>query len=85
MSAFEKRIDSLRRRIRDDRQIKMERNAMHKAWKILQDKIVRAEANLAKWSAAHAAEPTAETRRHYLAAKLHLAALKNRAARFWTA
>lgn len=85
MSAFEKRIDSLRRRIRDDRQIKMERNAMHKAWKILQDKIVRAEANLAKCSAAHAGEPTAETRRHCLAAKLHLAALKDRAARFWTA
>lgn len=85
MSTLEKSIDVIRQQIRDRRQIKMERGAMRTAWKMLQEKIAAAEQSLAKAQAEHAAEPTAETRRHYLAAKLHLAALKDRAARFWTA
>lgn len=84
MSSLDKRVDCMRQAIRNRRQIKMERNAMHKAWKILLSKIAKAEERLAQTRAEHEAAPTQETRRHYLAAKLHLAALKDRAARHWT-
>lgn len=79
-----KERDVLYRACRDKRQDKMESSARHKAWALLQEKIARAEEGEAAAKARHEAQPTPETRRSLLAAKLHLAALKQRAARNWT-
>ncbi|WP_458400058.1 hypothetical protein [Mailhella sp.] len=80
----EKVRDMMHQASRDRRQDKMESSARHKAWALMKDKIAEARANVAAARAALENEATPETRRRYLAARMNLEALKQRAAKTWT-
>ena len=69
---------------RQRRQIKMETDARHQAWALLQKKIAKAEEDLAALQQDYAANPTNENRRKALAQRMNLEALKQRAAKNWT-